>query len=242
MKKRINEDIKTNLDIKSNDVYTDKRFIVDSSLTKIAKHLRMLGIDCINNPEYSKNYLLYLAKKDDRIIITTNVKLVISFEKNKNLHKEKNKNKNNDNSNIIEGKNIIFETESEEIKNWKKMKKEEKKYNDLENFKNINEDDYEYEEAEDIEENINEDQYDYKYILLSSNKGFKEQIMLIVNLLKIEFDIDKLFSRCLNCNNNIQKVSKDEVKNKIYLNVYEFNENFTYCQTCDKVYWVNHFF
>jgi uncharacterized protein with PIN domain len=52
-------------------------------------------------------------------------------------------------------------------------------------------------------------------------------------------DIDEKFflSRCLLCNNLVEKISKKNVKKIVPKKVYENNKKFWYCKICDKVYW-----
>ena len=51
--------------------------------------------------------------------------------------------------------------------------------------------------------------------------------------------IDEIFflSRCLLCNNLVEKISKKNVKKIVPKRVYENNKKFWYCNICDKVYW-----
>jgi len=46
-----------------------------------------------------------------------------------------------------------------------------------------------------------------------------------------------LLSRCLLCNNLVEKISKKNVKRIVPERVYENNKKFWYCKICDKVYW-----
>ena len=52
-------------------------------------------------------------------------------------------------------------------------------------------------------------------------------------------NIDENFflSRCLLCNNLVEKISKKNVKKIVPDRVYENNKKFWYCKICDKVYW-----
>lgn len=52
------------------------KYIVDPSLPGIARHLLMMGIDCAFEHSYTSQYILFLARKENRIIITRSTKLV----------------------------------------------------------------------------------------------------------------------------------------------------------------------
>ena len=52
------------------------KFILDSMLEKLAKHMRSLGIDTDINKNYTKNEILEKAEKEKRVVLTKNVKLM----------------------------------------------------------------------------------------------------------------------------------------------------------------------
>ena len=53
-------------------------------------------------------------------------------------------------------------------------------------------------------------------------------------------DIDeKIFlSRCTLCNTIIERAKKSDVEGKVPTKVFERNDKFWYCKTCDKFYWM----
>ncbi|NDB47048.1 MAG: hypothetical protein EB163_07140 [Nitrososphaeria archaeon] len=53
-------------------------FFVDSMLGTIAKKLRMFGFDCKYDSSIDDDYLMLIAKKENRIIITKDSKLAIN--------------------------------------------------------------------------------------------------------------------------------------------------------------------
>lgn len=53
------------------------KFIADPGLPGIAKHLRILGIDCIAQNDFTNGYLCYLAQNTDRILLTKSSKLLL---------------------------------------------------------------------------------------------------------------------------------------------------------------------
>jgi len=62
-----------------------------------------------------------------------------------------------------------------------------------------------------------------------------EQIKIILG----NFDINKdsVLTRCLICNNILEKVSKKEVKDKVPEKIFENNKEFFFCPKCNKIYW-----
>ena len=62
-----------------------------------------------------------------------------------------------------------------------------------------------------------------------------DQLRRVLKNTKID---EKFFlSRCLLCNNLVEKISKKNVKKIVPDRVYEKNKKFWYCKICDKVYW-----
>jgi uncharacterized protein with PIN domain len=197
------------------------RYICDSSLARVGKHLRMLGIDTIFSNDINANYLLFLARRDDRIILTKNrnmVKQIINMKYNHDLK--------------LQQKQKIVE-ESEEVQRWRKereewQKKEREQYeidNDI------------VDETDDIEEEDN--YYEYKYYFVKSRQNLK-MIEEVVNTFRIRFLPDKVFSICLKCNHEIVPIgreNKEQVKDRVFPSVYAKYDEFFRCTSCGQIYW-----
>lgn len=63
-----------------------------------------------------------------------------------------------------------------------------------------------------------------------------EQIKGIISFLDIK-DRAKPFSRCPCCNGLLRAIAKREIADRIPPLVKEFYNDFTYCNSCDKIYW-----
>ena len=75
-----------------------------------------------------------------------------------------------------------------------------------------------------------------RYLLIQSEKPL-EQLKHVVDHFKLKIDKDLLFSRCLVCNEPLQKMEKENIKDRLYPYVYQTQENFVYCSVCDRIYW-----
>ena len=64
----------------------------------------------------------------------------------------------------------------------------------------------------------------------------EEQLRRILDFLDIRKSI-KPFSRCLRCNNLLKTVEKEEITGRIPPKVKAFCDDYSYCESCDKVYW-----
>jgi len=75
-----------------------------------------------------------------------------------------------------------------------------------------------------------------RYLLIRSEKPL-EQLKQVVDHFKLKIDKDLLFSRCLVCNQVLQKVQKEKIKDRLYPYVYQTQDNYVYCSACDRIYW-----
>lgn len=64
-----------------------------------------------------------------------------------------------------------------------------------------------------------------------------EQLRQIIGELRLKVNREAFFSRCLLCNTLLQAVPKAEVKERVPPFVFETQEEFVRCGTCDKIYW-----
>lgn len=86
--------------------------------------------------------------------------------------------------------------------------------------------------------------------LMLARREFKKGIIkyLYIKEDKLENQLDQIkldlkvslkpnLVRCIECNEKLIKVKKEDVKNKIPPYVYKTQKNFLYCKNCDKYYW-----
>jgi len=64
-----------------------------------------------------------------------------------------------------------------------------------------------------------------------------EQLQQLVAQLNLKLTADNLFSRCLLCNSVLRGVPKAEVKDRVPPFVFQTQEEFVRCPSCDKIYW-----
>jgi len=130
------------------------RFLVDSTAGRLARFLRLLGLDTEYQKEPDLRILIEKAKKEKRIILTRNKKI-------KQLCDDV----------------LLLES------------------------------DYHYDQA----------------IQVIKNFGLKDKI--------------SPFSRCLECNQPLEEVKKEEAKGKVPFYVWLTHEKFSRCPLCGKYYW-----
>ncbi len=64
-----------------------------------------------------------------------------------------------------------------------------------------------------------------------------EQVKEVAQKLKLQFEPERFFTRCLECNGVLEKIDKEKVKDTVWPYVYKTQENFVICPECKKVYW-----
>jgi uncharacterized protein with PIN domain len=71
--------------------------------------------------------------------------------------------------------------------------------------------------------------------LLIASDNYKEQVREVIAKLNLEhFEI---FSRCIECNAELQQVDKEDVFERVPPFVYLTQERFAICSSCRRVYW-----
>lgn len=71
---------------------------------------------------------------------------------------------------------------------------------------------------------------------IESDKSL-EQVKQVVDHFRLKPDKESIFSRCSVCNEPLEKVEKEKIKDRLYPFVYETQENFVHCPKCDRIYW-----
>jgi uncharacterized protein with PIN domain len=75
-----------------------------------------------------------------------------------------------------------------------------------------------------------------KLVLISSDKPL-EQLKQVLKHLKLKPGKESLFSRCLLCNEPLEDVEKEKIKDKLYPYVYRTQDEFSRCPECGRIYW-----
>jgi uncharacterized protein with PIN domain len=74
-----------------------------------------------------------------------------------------------------------------------------------------------------------------KYLLIQDD-FFREQLRQVLNQFAI-VSYPHIFTRCLNCNSPLEAVAKESVQARVPPYVYQTQEEFVRCPSCDKIYW-----
>jgi uncharacterized protein with PIN domain len=75
-----------------------------------------------------------------------------------------------------------------------------------------------------------------RLVLIQSDKPL-EQVKQVLKHLHLKPDKTLSFSRCLVCNELLEKAEKEEIKERLYPYVYQTQDHFVRCPQCDRIYW-----
>lgn len=73
--------------------------------------------------------------------------------------------------------------------------------------------------------------------MLVKTTSLPEQLRALKERYNLEFHEDKMFGRCADCDEPLQKVDKQEVIDKIPEQTANWLDEYQQCPKCDKVYW-----
>ncbi|RKY38227.1 MAG: hypothetical protein DRP72_02210 [Candidatus Omnitrophota bacterium] len=77
---------------------------------------------------------------------------------------------------------------------------------------------------------------DMKVVVVETN-DVRSQIRELVEKLKLKIDESLMFSRCVICNEPLEKVDKEEIRGKVPEYVYISQQEFYRCSSCQRLYW-----
>ncbi len=75
-----------------------------------------------------------------------------------------------------------------------------------------------------------------KNVLLLKSYDYKEQLNHVITYYKIDCE-SHIFSRCLLCNERLDSIEKEKIKDKVPPYVYASHDEFDICPQCRRIYW-----
>ena len=75
-----------------------------------------------------------------------------------------------------------------------------------------------------------------KNSLLVNSPSYKEQLKQVITHYNIDYKTE-IFTRCLVCNNLLEPIEKEKIKDKVPPYVYSTQDEFDICQQCGRIYW-----
>ena len=74
-------------------------------------------------------------------------------------------------------------------------------------------------------------------IIRITAETLKAQIPQIVETLNIKLDSQRMFTRCILCNEALTDIEKEKVKDKVPEYVFKTQNDFVRCPKCNRIYW-----
>ncbi len=71
-----------------------------------------------------------------------------------------------------------------------------------------------------------------------NEKDIEKQLKKVVKCLNLNIEKEKILTRCTICNIKVVRIEKEKVKGKVPEYVWNNNENFWICPTCNRIYWI----
>ncbi|MBM2834098.1 MAG: hypothetical protein HW406_1259 [Candidatus Brocadiaceae bacterium] len=72
--------------------------------------------------------------------------------------------------------------------------------------------------------------------MLIKSPSYKEQLKQVITQYNIDYK-SGIFTRCLVCNNLLEAIEKEKIKDRIPPYVYSTQEEFDICRQCGRIYW-----
>ncbi|ORC88428.1 uncharacterized protein TM35_000173000 [Trypanosoma theileri] len=174
-------------------------FLMDYSLNRVAKYLRLLGYNAVCDRQIRQSELLERAVRDNLALVTSSPMLVAQV----NAHNRAVRSRETASS-MRQRKVIAYDSDGESI------------YSDSD--------------------------WDVSEVMLYQlpHHVSKDFFSVMANLIRsagLCYDFERVFSRCVTCNEVLLPIPKETIKNDVHAKVYEVYEAFTRCPKCHKVFW-----
>lgn len=75
-----------------------------------------------------------------------------------------------------------------------------------------------------------------KLVQIKSDR-VNQQLKQVIEELSVKLDLEKMFSRCIICNIELDEIDKQRVKDRVPKYVFETQNKFLTCSSCKRVYW-----
>ncbi len=74
-------------------------------------------------------------------------------------------------------------------------------------------------------------------IIRIKNNNLKEQIKELQNILKLKFEKNNIFIRCVECNLPVVEILKSRAKERVPPYVFKTQKSFSQCPKCKRLFW-----
>ncbi|MGQ9693742.1 MAG: Mut7-C RNAse domain-containing protein [Thermodesulfobacteriota bacterium] len=74
-------------------------------------------------------------------------------------------------------------------------------------------------------------------VLVIEENDPRKQLKELISKLNLPLEMEKIFTRCLFCNEPLKPINKEEVEGKVPDFIYRLYDNFHSCPRCQRIYW-----
>lgn len=65
----------------------------------------------------------------------------------------------------------------------------------------------------------------------------KRQLREVITSLSLEIEPNKIFTRCLLCNNKLKEIQREDAGGKVPDYIFESHRDFSLCNKCKRIFW-----
>jgi len=70
------------------------------------------------------------------------------------------------------------------------------------------------------------------------NKNLEKQLKKVIEELNLKINKNKILTRCIICNEIVNKIEKEKIRGRVPEHVFNEHENFWICPKCHRIYWI----
>jgi len=74
-------------------------------------------------------------------------------------------------------------------------------------------------------------------VVLIKEEKIRGQVQEVLKALKLKIRPEQMFSRCILCNEKLEKIDKEKAKDRVPEYVFKTQVDFITCPKCKRVYW-----
>lgn len=76
----------------------------------------------------------------------------------------------------------------------------------------------------------------HRFLFINDNDP-KKQLKEVITNLSLEIEPDKIFTRCLLCNNKLKEIQREDTGGKVPDYIFESHRDFSFCDKCERIFW-----
>lgn len=183
-------------------------------------------------------YLYSLCKlntQQDRFILLFHNKQLKKHIEHELQQKQKHETTSSNNPEVIPA---TAENEQDEmVKQWKQQKLEQQQKMQQQ-YQQVEQEEYEEDDDDSNNNATNDGNEQTLHFIFIPADDYKTQLKQVIDYLKLEYEEESIFSRCLKCNTEVLPVvDKETIRHLVFPKIFERHEKFFQCHGCNALYY-----